>query len=379
MFYSLMLILCAYVLASSVQKGSPFVEDRSKKRCGVVPIRSNEKILYFLLVAGVSLFSGLRSRYNDTGNYVAFYLYTIEPSLSSLVKLSFGDGMGFAVYETIVKIIFGNNYVRFLTVTAVITIGSYILFFRKYSSDFSMAVYLLITTTFFSFTMAAIRQCLAMAIAIWAIPSIMEKHYIRGMIYVLLAVSIHQFSMLYLVAFFLIGNVWTTKSLIVVVATVFVSFGFTRIFNSVAELTGYAESDFIDAGGTNILRTIVWLVPVGLSLIYKNSINIRCDRYGKLFINLSLIGAMVMILASLGGANLLGRLAFYFYPFYILAVIEIIKVAMKVSDARLMRFCCMAGFLMYFVVLSMGTGSFFVDYYRHNSIIDIFRSMPLNG
>lgn len=378
MFNSLMLILCAYGLASSVQKGSPFIENRGKKRCGVVPIRSNEKLLYFLLVAGVSLFSGLRSRYNDTGNYVFFYLNTIEPSLSSLAGLPFGDGMGFTVYETIVKIIFGDNYARFLTVTAVLTIGSYILFFRKYSLDFRMAVYLLITTTFFSFTMAAMRQCLAMAIVIWAIPSFIEKHNIRGMIYVLLAASIHQFSVLYLIAFFLRGNVWTTKSLMIVVATVFVSSGFTQIFNNIAELTGYAEEDLVDSAGTNILRTLVWLVPVALSFVCKNSINACCDEYGKLFINLSLVGAMIMILASFGGANLLARMAFYFYPFYILAIIEIIEVAMNVRDARQMRLCCMAGFLMYFIVLSVGTGGFFEDYYRHNSIVDLFRSMPLN-
>ena len=377
MFYSLMLILCAYGLASSVQKGSPFIEDRSRKRCGIIPVRSNEKLLYFLLVAGVSLFSGLRSRYNDTGNYVFAYLYTIEPSLSSLSGLPFEDGTGFLIYETIVKIFFGSNYARFLTVTAFITIGSFILFFRKYSSNFSVAVYLLITTTFFDFTMAAMRQCLAMAIVIWAIPCFIEKRYFRGVLCTLVAASIHQFSVLYLVMFFLMGDVWTIKTLMIIVATVFVSFSFTSIFNSVAEITGYSEADITGSGGTNILRTLVWLVPVALSFVFKNNINHYCDKYGRLFINLSLVGAMIMILASLGGANLLGRMAYYFYPLYILAVIEIIEVAMNKRDSRMLRYCCMVGFLMYFVVLSMGSGGFFEDHYRHNSIVDLFRAIPL--
>lgn len=377
MFYSLMLILCAYGLASSVQKGSPFIEDRSRKRCGIIPVRSNEKLLYFLLVAGVSLFSGLRSRYNDTGNYVFAYLYTIEPSLSSLSGLPLEDGIGFLIYETIVKIFCGSNYARFLTVTAFITIGSFILFFRKYSSNFSVAVYLLITTTFYSFTMGGIRQSLAMAVVIWAIPNFIKKRYLRGLIYVLLATSIHQFSILYLVALFLMGNVWTIKTMMIVLATVVVSFGFTEIFGKVAEITGYSEQDLAGSAGTNILRTLVWLVPVALSFLYKKKINVSCDKYGKLFINLSLVGAMIMILASFGGANLLGRMAYYFYPLYILAVIEIIEVAMNVRDTKIMRLCCMAGFLMYFVALSMGSGGFFEDHYRHNSISDLFRSMPL--
>lgn len=377
MFYSLMLILFAYVLASAVQNGSPFLEDRSRKRCGVVPVRFSEKMLYFLLVAGVSLFSGLRSRYNDTGNYVFAYLYTIEPSLSSLSGLPLEDGIGFLIYETIVKIFCGSNYARFLTVTAFITIGSFILFFRKYSSNFSVAVYLLITTTFYSFTMGGIRQSLAMAVVIWAIPNFIKKRYLRGLIYVLLATSIHQFSILYLVALFLMGNVWTIKTMMIVLATVVVSFGFTEIFGKVAEITGYSEQDLAGSAGTNILRTLVWLVPVALSFLYKKKINVSCDKYGKLFINLSLVGAMIMILASFGGANLLGRMAYYFYPLYILAVIEIIEVAMNVRDIKIMRLCCMAGFLMYFVALSMGSGGFFEDHYRHNSIVDLFRAIPL--
>lgn len=121
----------------------------------------------------------------------------------------------------------------------------------------------------------------------------------------------------------------------------------------------------------------MWLVPVALSFLYKKKINVSCDKYGKLFINLSLVGAMIMILASFGGANLLGRMAYYFYPLYILAVIEIIEVAMNVRDTKIMRLCCMAGFLMYFVALSMGSGGFFEDPLRHNSIVDLFRSMPL--
>ena len=114
MFYTLMLILLAYILASAVRSGSPFLEDRSRKRCGVVPVRFNEKMLYFLLVASVALFSGLRSRYNDTGNYILAYLYTIEPSLSSLFRLELEDGIGFLIYETVVKIVFGSNYARFI-------------------------------------------------------------------------------------------------------------------------------------------------------------------------------------------------------------------------------------------------------------------------
>lgn len=377
MFYLLMLIFCAYGLASAVQKRSPFIADRSRKKCGVVPIRTNEKILYFFLVAVVSLFSGLRTRYNDTGNYVFAYLYTIEPSVSSLLSVPLEDGFGFVVYEILVKMIFGSNYARFLTVTACVTIGSYLLFFRKYSSNFRMAVFLFITTTFFEYTMGAIRQCLAVAIVIWAIPSFVEKHWVRGLLCVLVANTIHQFSIIYLIAFFLMDNVWRSKTLLIILATVVVSMGFSQVFSSVAGTIGYSEEDLANSAGTNVLRTLVWLVPVILSFLYKTRINYSCDRYGKLFINLSLIGSMIMVLASFGGANLIGRMAYYFYPFYILALIEIIVVAMNVQDSKTMRLCCMAGFMMYFIVLSMGTHGMFEDYFRHNSIVDLFRTMPL--
>lgn len=375
MFYLLLLIFFTYTLAHAYQNQSVYLADHSKKRCGFVAKRANEKLIYFLIVMIFVLFSGLRSVNNDTRAYIAGFLYQYNGYLSEIKNINFSieDGYLFAILNVLGKAVFGNNYARFLTFVALLTCGSYLKFFRKYSSDFSLAVYLLITSTFFNFSMAALRQCLAVAVAIWAIPCFCQKKYFRGFFYLAIGTLLHEFVILFAVALFLKNDVWNKKTVLIVAGTVVVSFGFSAIFASVAKGTGYAESDLVVSAGTSVLRTLVWLIPVALSLLYRNSVNEKCDVYAKTFINLSLIGSMIMVLASFGGANLIARTAYYFYPFFILAFTEIITGAMDKKDAGLFRRLCMFGFFAYFVILNRGKGGFFVDYYRHNSILDLFR------
>ena len=376
MLYLLLLLFSTYFLAAEYQRQCIYMEDRGRKICGFVALGSNGKIIYFTLASIFVLFSGLRSVNNDTGNYIVYYLYKYEGKLSEIASIPFSlsDGYLFQLLNLFGKMVFGDNYARFLTFLALITCVSYLKFIRKYSVDFSLTVYLLITSTFFDFSMAAVRQCLAIAIAIWAIPCFCKKKYLHGFLWLALGICIHQFVVLFAVALFLKDEVWNKKTMLIIAATVIVSTSFSAIFSNIAESTGYAESSLVTSAGTNVLRTLVWLVPVILSLLYRNAVNAKCDMLGKVFINLSLIGSMIMVLASFGGANLIARTAYYFYPFFILSFGEIISLAMEKRDAQLFRILCMLGFFAYFVLLNMGNSGFFEDYYHHNSIFDLFRS-----
>jgi hypothetical protein len=70
----------------------------------------------------------------------------------------------------------------------------------------------------------------------------------------------------------------------------------------------------------------------------------------------------------------MGRAAFLFYPFFILALTETIDCSFEGKNHYIMRLLCMFGFLMYFIILSIGTGGFFEDTLVHNSIWDLFKS-----
>jgi hypothetical protein len=327
------------------------------------------------LVILIVLYSGLRSRSNDTGNYIYGYLRGVSDNLFDIkdVLFSMEDGFGFTIYEIIVKAVFGSNYARFLTVTSLIICESNIKFFRRYSSDFSLAIFLFITTTYYSFTMAAVRQCLAMAIGIWAIPMFSNKKWFKGILVVLLAACIHQTSILYIFVIFLTSDIWNKRTNILIIVMVAIASRYDLFIATVANVTGYGEEALL-SDGTNIFRTFVWLVPVILSFIYRKKLNNDCNIMIKTVINLSEVGSVLMVLASFGAANLMGRAAFLFYPFFILALTETIDCSFEGKNHYIMRLLCMFGFLMYFIILSIGTGGFFEDTLVHNSIWDLFKS-----
>jgi hypothetical protein len=361
------------MFAKSFERRCVLEEDDNANFIWRIPTTGQAYFFLTVLALIIVLYSGLRSRSNDTGNYIYGYLWGISGNLHEIKDVLFAmeDGFGFTIYEIIVKAIFGSNYVRFLTVTALITCGSNIKFWRRYSSDFSLAIFLFITTTYYSFTMAAVRQCLAMAIGIWAIPKFIEKKWLKGVLIVLLAACIHQTSILYLFGIFLTSNIWNKMTNVLILVMVAISSWYDVFITTVAMVTGYGKESFL-SDGTNIYRTFVWLVPVVLSFIYRKKFNRDGNMMSKTAVNLSEIGSALMILASFGAANLMGRAAYLFYPFFILALTEIIDCSFEGKNYYIMRSLCMLGFLMYFVILSKGNGGFWEDILRHNSIWALF-------
>lgn len=382
MIYSFVLLLISVFFAKSFQNKAVYIDNLSQKQCGWVPKYNQANKAYFLLILLLTLYSGLRSRGNDTGAYIGAYLYDVEGSLKSFEGISFGflDEPGFEIYQVLVKMIAGNNYARFLTITALITCASSIAFFRKYSSDFSLAVFIYIASTYYSYAMAALRQCLAMAIGIWAIPLIYKKKWIKAAVVLMVAVSFHKLIIIFALAVFLNDNVWTWKTGMIVLGTTVLAIGFSTIVPVFSSTLGYNEDYMIwlaSTQGTNIFRVLVWLLPAVLSFVYRNSVNASCNPMQKMIINLSIVGSMIMFLASFGAANMVARMAFYFYPFFVLSFTELITPKIVGNNCGTLKSLCKIGFFSYYLILNWNPSNFFVDTMKHNSIIDLFRSEVL--
>ena len=110
-------------------------------------------------------------------------------------------------------------------------------------------------------------------------------------------------------------------------------------------------------------------MPTVLSFVYKNQINEISTPFNKLCINLMQIGSMCMVLAGIGGANLIGRTAYYFYPFFVLGYVEIVHVISINKRTPLKTFCYIGFGAFYFF---MTVGSLFTDYMNHVGISALF-------
>ena len=77
----------------------------------------------------------------------------------------------------------------------------------------------------------------------------------------------------------------------------------------------YDASYVLKGSGLDPMRLLVFSIVPVLSLIYKEKINKSKNRLLIISVNFSIISFMFMILASFGGAFMIGRLANYFEPF----------------------------------------------------------------
>ena len=368
MIYDWGILFLTIIFASVIQKRCVFINDIHKKPCGWVAHYGNTGVYFGLLLITLILYSGLRTNNNDTSSYIIGF-EKLDTSLDVFSEGLFTDNAGFVFFEKIIKIVFGNNATRFLTITSALTIIPTIVYFRKYSSDFVMASFIYVASTFYSFTMGAMKQTLAMAIGVWAVAAFFKKKYIIGAVLMVVAMSIHPLIAVYCAALLMKEDVWKTKTIIVVIGTIVVAITFSQVFNTVADGLGYSTEDLVDSEGTNILRVLIWLLPTVLSFIYRTQINSVCTQFNKLCINLMQIGSMCMILAGLGGANLIGRTAYYFYPFFVLGYVEVVRV-ISIKQNQMLKALCYLGFSALYFFLTIGP--LFTDKMEHVGISALF-------
>lgn len=257
---------------------------------------------------------GLRIRYNDTGTYIQGFLSSPRIDGIKLSELTLGDCPGFLYLQAAVRSITDNAHL-FIMLCAALSVAPVLIFLKRYSNNFFLSMFLYITAGQFLFSLAAIKQAIAIAIAIWAIPLYHKKKYLAAVLLLLLAALFHPYVLLYLALPLLTGKPWGINTLFIVLVIGGVAVFFQP---SMQVMLGFAESlgdDFSDESvtgtGVNVFRVLVYAMTPLLSLIFLDRVREREDRYQHTFINIAILCFGIMFLALFGTANLIARVALY--------------------------------------------------------------------
>ena len=143
----------------------------------------HERFWFILMTISLILFVGLRYEYNDTGTYEM--MYNAIPSDINLFKdlrFDLGENPGFVLTNRILKRLNCSTQ-SYLMFYAIITLSIYSWFFRKYSCDFTLTIFLFFTLGIFTFTLAAIKQCVAIAFGMLSIDAVLQKRYFLYCLY----------------------------------------------------------------------------------------------------------------------------------------------------------------------------------------------------
>ena len=217
----------------------------------------------------------------------------------------------------------------FLMFFAFFILGVYFWFIRKYSNNIFLSVFYVITMGIYTFTMGALRQCIAIAICLIAVDCFLTKKYALFVLLVLFATTFHQYAFIFLIVPLLSFSPWTSRTYIVVFLFLIGSFGMQSILGAIDDFTlamgkTYSTGSFSGEGVTVFRLIVVW-IPTVLSFILKDKLINDGSRAENLFINLSMLNAEIMFLGLFGTANYFARLANFFLIFQTISLPVIIQ------------------------------------------------------
>ena len=161
-------------------------------------------LVIFILLAG---FAGLRTRCNDTGTYKHGYELISPEQGYDDIAWDIGSNPLFNVVNIWLKT-GGISTQNFLMFWALVTVGCYIIFVHKYSSDYAISIFLLFTTGCYGFVFAGIKQAAAVGIALIGVMYALKKKWVPYAVCIAIATLIHPYSLMYLIVPFMQFKPW---------------------------------------------------------------------------------------------------------------------------------------------------------------------------
>lgn len=354
-----------YVLCILIELG---LKNKNKK--------INENFWIFILLFPLFFLAAFRSVNvgNDTYNYFrSFNLISQESLFSSTVsRLEIG-------YVFLVKFLskLGLNYLGFQVVVNLFIYYVFGITIKKYSKFYSVSAFVFFNMNMFFQTMNISRAYLAISFLLLSIKYIIDRNFIKFLIFVLIATLFHTSAIVFLIIYPFTYLKWTYKKfLIFIFISISVSLFFNQIIELFIQITGRYESylsskyfQFEDniARYFYLLFQLVFFIIGLFSRYYKlniltiaNKSNNVIDSIKKLNINEQSIkinlwfsSTAITLLIAIAGlkATIMSRIGIYFSTLYIIYIPEIINHIKTLKIGKLLTFVILTLLLFYFYII----------------------------
>lgn len=289
------------------------VEGKSEYRWG--------KFSAFLLVVPYIVWAGYRSWFGDTETYrTSFYLLPETLNEIPTFMANVTKDKGFSIVSIFFKIFISNSSVIFFLAIAAFQLFCIMKIYRKYSSDYWMSIFLFIVSTdYLSYMYNGIRQFIAVCGIFACLGWIVRKEYFKSIVVILLLSTIHQTALIMIPIIFIIqGKAFNKKTMFLIFLTLIVLVGvneFTSFLETALKETQYNDimtnEIMQNKTGTNILRVVVYSVPLLLSIVGKRYIGEANDPLINLCVNCSVITTALYVISAVTSGIYFGRLPIY--------------------------------------------------------------------
>lgn len=346
---------------------------RYQSTIGCIRKDVQSKVVYIAIFLLIIFFSGLRSTYNDTSTYMQGF-QMLRPESVELSDL-FSSYGGFEVYQKIIKQYISDNPQMLIFVSAILVGLLYVPFLVRHSNTFGETIYLFLIGSYI-FSMAGIKQALAIGIALYAISSYLDRRYIKAIILLLLAMAFHPYVICLVCIVALRDEVWSIKCVVLSAIFVLLFMNLDSLFGMLSLIGKDYSTEDMASYTINPIRVLVEAVPVVISFLYRKKINASKEKYLILGVNMQIISFVFIALGLFFNPIYLGRMATYFSALSCIAIPKMLYTAFRnTTNGRFLTVLYYAFFGVYFLMdmTKIGAISIFYDQFHHISIFSLFK------
>ena len=294
--------------------------------------------------------------FGDTNAYISNFK-SLPDSFENIWEyvINVKKDKGYTVFGFIIKQIIGNRPILYLGIIATIQSVVLSMVYRKYSTNYVMAMFIFVAITdYLSWMHNGIRQFMAVSLIMAATDLMLKKKYLPLIAIILLASTMHGSALLMIPIIFIVqGEPWNKKTMLMILifllAIVYVE-NFTTLLDGMLEETQYTNvvSDWQKGqdDGTNPIRVFIYAIPTLLSIVGLPHIKTANNPIINLACNMGIVSTMLYCLSMVTSGIFIGRLPIYcsLYATGILLPWELENIFTKKS-AKIIKLLTVAGFL----------------------------------
>lgn len=279
------------------------------------------------------------------GDYSRYADHFITASYRTIKEMAAYKGeIGFHALTKAVTYLTDNPSV-YLAITAAlicILLGKFI---NRYAPTKIYAVYFYYTMGLFAFSLAGLRQVLAMSICLLAFEAIRKKKLFPFITIVGVAFLFHKTAIIFLPAYFIAHLQWKWKNLLIVMLSIGVfSVVYRNLYIYIASWIGYEKYPMISSGNGEIFTVILLAIGV-LGIIYKEQL-LRVDKDNLMFLNLHF--ALILLWFFRFVIGLVERPSFYYFYATIILLDKIFSLELEEdSQNRTLRFLLISAMMLF--------------------------------
>lgn len=334
-----------------------------------------------IIIIWMCLFSGLKTMYNDTGNYIRYFeesAITLSEHFETSNSTGLADNPLYYITQVLVKRICNNYHVWFILISF-LNSYSIIKLFKRYSVSFDFSVLMFISIGTYVMFLAAQKQALAVTVGIAAIIALLEHKWIKYFLLAIIAILFHTHAFMLLVLPLLLTRPWSKVTYITFAFVITAMMTYDIIFGTFLEFgqsigATVVEDEVFDGHTLNPIRVLVYSVVPVFGFIFRKRLFTASNEYENLFTNMGIISFLILSIGLINGANLFARMAGYFEYGSAICLPWMIK---KVFADKSYRIILVIASILYFVyfLYEFGISKNFDGTYRAITLFEFIKEL----